>query len=390
MSTFLRRSSVAVAAALLAGACTVHKSETPTLTGPSEFGLSVNVSAIPDSINQDGASQSAIVASVHDASGQPKAGVSLRADIGSGYGQLSANTMVTGADGKASTVYTAPAAAPGAGPTSVSIVVTPIGTDYQAAVPHAVSIRLSPPGVVVPVIGAPLPRFVVTPAAPNANSPATLDGTSSCGSTDAGGACTLSSLVVKWAWDFGDGTTGSGPVVTHAFPLQQTYSVTLTVTNDKGVSMFRSQSVVVGPGLLPTASFTFSPAAPGVGDTVYFNAAASTPGAGHTIASYQWSSGDGNVGTGMTPTYKFLKQGSFTVTLVVVDEAGQKSPPATQVIAVGAGTPKPTAEFTSPSRGRPLPTTPGTSATTHRSSRPTAGSRHTSSRGQRPSWSISW
>lgn len=353
MSTFLRRTSVAVAAGLLAGvACTVHKSETPTLTGPSEFGLSVVISAIPDSINQDGASQSAIVVTVHDASGQPKAGTSLRADIFVGgviqdFGQLSARTLVTGADGKASAIYTAPAAVAGAGISVVSILVTPIGTDFQAAAPRVVDIRLSPPGVIVPVIGAPLPRFVVAPVAPNAKSLATFDGTTSCGSTDASGACTTTSKVVTYAWDFGDGTTATGSVVTHAFPLQQTYSVALTVTNDKGVTATSRQNVVVAAGLLPTASFTFSPAAPGVGETVYFNAAASTPGAGHTIASYQWSSGDGSPGTGVAPSYKFLKQGTYRVTLVVVDEAGQSSAPVSVDVAIGLGTPAPTANFTS-------------------------------------------
>ncbi|MBI3403453.1 MAG: PKD domain-containing protein [Acidobacteria bacterium] len=351
MSTFLRRSSVAVAAALLAGACTVHKSETPALTGPSEYGLSVRVTAVPDSINQDGASQSAIVASVYDASGQPKAGASLRADISVGgviqdFGQLSAKTLVTGSDGKASTIYTAPAAVSGAGATSVSILVTPIGTDYQAASSQAVAIRLSPPGVILPVTGAPLAKFAFAPAAPNAKSPVTFDGTTSCGSTDTTSACTTTSKVVTYAWDFGDGTTATGAVVSHAFALQQTYSVALTVTNDKGATATSRQNVVTAAGLLPTANFTFSPAAPNVGDTVYFDGSLSTPGAGHTIASYAWTSGDGTVGTGIAPSYKFLKPGNFTVSLKVTDEAGQSAITSKQVAIASSATALPTATFT--------------------------------------------
>jgi PKD repeat protein len=357
MSTFLRRSTVAVAAALLAGAaCTVHKSETPTLTGPSELGLSVGVTAVPDNINQDGASQSAIVVSVHDASGQPKAGVALRAEIVAGGlqdpGQLSARTLATGPDGKASTVYTAPAPTVGAGSNTVLIAVTAIGTDFQTATPQSVAIRLSPSSV-LPVAGPPLAQFVVAPAAPNAKSPVTFDASSSCGSTSASGACTTTARIVTYAWDFGDGGTASGAIASHAFALQQTYGVTLTVTNDRGVSVSTAKPVAVGAGLLPNANFSFSPANPGVGETIFFNGSASTAGAGHRIVSYQWTSGDGTIGTGVTPSYAFLREGSYTVTLIVVDEVGQQSVPvpapstSMKVVAVGTGTPAPTASFTS-------------------------------------------
>jgi len=37
--------------------------------------------------------------------------------------------------------------------------------------------------------------------------------------------------LVSWAWDFGDGNTGSGVIVTHAFGSAATFTVTLTVTD---------------------------------------------------------------------------------------------------------------------------------------------------------------
>jgi PKD repeat protein len=353
MSTFLRRSSVALAAGLLASAaCTVHKTETPALTGPSEFALSVSVSAIPDSINLDGASQSSIVVTVRDASGQPKAGASLRADIAVGgaiqdFGRLSAKTLVTGADGKASTIYTAPAAVTGSITTTVSIVVTPIGTDFQGAVAQSVSIRLTPTVVVVivPVVGGPTANFAVTPAALNAQSPVTFDATASCGSTDNNGACTTTSKIVTYTWDFGDGGTGSGLIATRTFALQQTYSVALTVTNDKGASATTRKSVAIGAGLVPIPSFTFTPAVPRIGDTVFIDASASAAGAGHRIAAYRWTSSDGVTGTGITVSHAFATAGLYTVTLTVVDEVGQ-SATLTKSIAVGTSTTPPTATFT--------------------------------------------
>jgi len=49
-------------------------------------------------------------------------------------------------------------------------------------------------------------------------------------------------------WDFGDGTTGSGPIVTHTFDRAWTYTVRLTVTDEYGNSNSCSVGCPVGPG----------------------------------------------------------------------------------------------------------------------------------------------
>src|SRR5947207_1125425 len=95
--------SLAVAATV---ACTIHQTDTPSLSGPSELALSIGVSASPDSINQDGTSQSAIVVTARDASGKPISGLPLRLDLQIDgapvdYGTLAAKNVVTGADGRA-------------------------------------------------------------------------------------------------------------------------------------------------------------------------------------------------------------------------------------------------------------------------------------------------
>lgn len=53
----------------------------------------------------------------------------------------------------------------------------------------------------------------------------TFDGTSS---TDPDGS------IIKYFWNFGDGTTGEGPIVTHAYTRPGTYTVTLTVIDNLG------------------------------------------------------------------------------------------------------------------------------------------------------------
>ncbi len=54
---------------------------------------------------------------------------------------------------------------------------------------------------------------------------ANLDGTSS---SDVDGTITA------WAWDFGDGTTGTGATPSHKYASGGTYSVTLVVTDNTG------------------------------------------------------------------------------------------------------------------------------------------------------------
>jgi PKD repeat protein len=58
---------------------------------------------------------------------------------------------------------------------------------------------------------------------------------------------------------------------------------------------------------------------------VFFNASASTATAPRTIASYAWDFGDGTPpGSGVTPTHAYTNLGTFTVTLIVTDDLGQK------------------------------------------------------------------
>ena len=91
--------ALALAALSLAG-CTVHQSEAPGLTGPSGLALTIRVTALPDSISQDGGSASSITVTAIDHDGKAKANVPVRVDmfvngVGQDYGTLSARTLVT-------------------------------------------------------------------------------------------------------------------------------------------------------------------------------------------------------------------------------------------------------------------------------------------------------
>ena len=53
--------------------------------------------------------------------------------------------------------------------------------------------------------------------------------------------------IVSWEWEFGDGSIGEGKKVSHSYVLTGDYTVTLTVTNDKGVKQSSSRIVTVYP-----------------------------------------------------------------------------------------------------------------------------------------------
>jgi PKD repeat protein len=265
------------------------------------------------------------------------------------FGALSARSIVTGSDGVARVIYTAPAAPPngasgtcnGLPGTCVSIVATPTSTNFGTVSPQTVTIRLVPQGVILPPATTPTPCITISPASPGANIPAQFTAGTLVGTT----CTTPTSDIVSFDWNFGDGGTASGRVVTHTFTAASTFVVTLTETTDRGVAASATQTVTVGPASLPTPAFTVSPAAPAVNESVFFNASTSTPGAGHSIASYSWDFGDGTTGSGVTTSHRYVAAGTYTVVLTVRDEAGQ-SGSASQTIGVGTSTPGPTANFT--------------------------------------------
>ncbi len=130
-------------------ACTVHKQETPSLTGPSEFAKSITLSVNPDILSQDGQSQSVVSVDARDSNGQPLRSVSLRADVAvngsltTTLGSLSARSLVTDANGHASVVYTAPTL-PAGSPVAagvIQILVTPAESGLRQL--HAASGRHS-------------------------------------------------------------------------------------------------------------------------------------------------------------------------------------------------------------------------------------------------------
>ena len=134
---------------------------------------------------------------------------------------------------------------------------------------------------------------------------------------DAGKSSDTDGAVKAWAWDFGDGTTGTGVTAQHTYGAAGTYQVTLTVTDDKGATGTTTVPVTVVADRPPVASFTTA-----VTDrAVAVDASASSDPDGK-IASLAWDFGDGTTGTGATAQHTYAADGTYTVTLTVTDDAG--------------------------------------------------------------------
>lgn len=321
ISRVITATFAAMATTVLMAGCTVKKTEAPPLAGPSELGLSLRTNAFPDILDQDGLSQSAVEILARGPDGRPLRGVPVRAEITVGgvaqdFGRLSSRNVVTGDDGIARLTYTAPPAPsePVDTFTVVTLNLTPIGVDFNSSNTRYVEIRLVPRGVIIPPNGAPVPAFVVTPTPVTTFTPVTFDASST---KDEGNPC---GAACAYSWNFGDGDSATGMVVSHEFRTANAFTVTLSVTDVRGRTATTSSIVAVTATEKPKADFIFSPTAPKAGQDIFFNAASSTAAPGHKIVAYDWDFGSGRTGTGMTIAKRYDTPGSYAVTLTVVDD----------------------------------------------------------------------
>lgn len=155
------------------------------------------------------------------------------------------------------------------------------------------------------------------------NSPPTAAFTASCAqltcSVDGTASSDPDGTIASWAWDFGDGATGSGATAQHAYVLAGTYTVRLTVTDGAGAIASVTHSVTATPppaNQPPTAAFT--PSCTGLACS--FDGTASTDDEG--VSAWAWDFGDGSTGSGSTATHTYAAAGSYQVRLTVTDADG--------------------------------------------------------------------
>ncbi|MEA2053618.1 MAG: PKD domain-containing protein [Candidatus Thermoplasmatota archaeon] len=122
--------------------------------------------------------------------------------------------------------------------------------------------------------------------------------------------------IVNYTWDFGDENVSYGKKPTHKYDDNGTYTVTLTVKDDKGATDTCSQAIEIA-NEPPTAYFTYLPDKPKVNKEITFTDT-STDDDG-TITNYTWDFGDGNISYEQNPTHKYDADGTYTATLTITD-----------------------------------------------------------------------
>jgi PKD repeat protein len=171
----------------------------------------------------------------------------------------------------------------------------------------------------------------VTLSVPLVNQPPTAQFVAAVNALSVGVDAILSTdpdgTITTYVWNFGDpnstANTATGRTATHAYAVTGSYTVTLVVTDNTGLTATNPQkvSIVGAPNISPIALFTSSPNAL----LVDFSATSSIDPDG-TIVAYSWDFGEPksatNTDTVAAPTHAYKFAGSYTVTLTVTDNQG--------------------------------------------------------------------
>jgi prepilin-type N-terminal cleavage/methylation domain-containing protein len=190
---------------------------------------------------------------------------------------------------------------------------------------------------------------------------------------------TTGSGIARYTWDCGstppltyDVAAPDDPLTQCTYPApapgQPAGSATLTLkvtdVNGQSVSVTKviSLPAAAAPPVLPTALFSYSPAAPVTGSPTSFVSQSTAP-TGRTIATLKWDFGDGTQlsctapDTSCSVATKNYPVGTYTVKLTVIDSAGLTASTSQGVVVKSAPVVPPTAVFTAtPTTGlAPLP-----------------------------------
>ena len=125
--------------------------------------------------------------------------------------------------------------------------------------------------------------------------------------------------VLTYTWDFGDGNTATGTQVANTYANEGQYSILLTVDDGDG-GVTTEPLVVVISNVAPVVT---NVVAPGGDEGVALNWSATASDAGpNDVTTFSWDFGDGTFAAGETVTKTYDDDGTFTVLLSAMDDAG--------------------------------------------------------------------
>jgi PKD repeat protein len=124
-----------------------------------------------------------------------------------------------------------------------------------------------------------------------------------------------------WSWKFGDGGKSTDQNPTHKYTEEGDYTVTLTAKNSAGSNITKmAHFITVTSASSPIAGFTADKTSGPVPLTVRFNDTSI-----NTPTSWLWSFGDGSSSTEANPAHTYATAGSYTVSLIAANNAGNNT-----------------------------------------------------------------
>ncbi len=140
---------------------------------------------------------------------------------------------------------------------------------------------------------------------------------------DARGSSDPDGRVVRYRWNFGGRAGSTSATPSHVYGRVGRYRVTLTVTDDAGVSATVSRVITIADRP-PSAVLQVLTRHPRAGPAVRFSGRRSRDPDGRVIA-YRWSFGDRGSSRSSAPTHTFRRPGSYRVSLTVIDNSHRRT-----------------------------------------------------------------
>ena len=147
-----------------------------------------------------------------------------------------------------------------------------------------------------------------------------------------GSGSTPADAIVEYRWDFGDGQTGMGAIISHTYTATGTYTVNLTVADAELQQATDTTTATITSELneLPEAVIDVTLILK-TAQCYRFDGSKSSDPDGDIVA-YEWDFGDENTAEGEVIEYCYEASGTYTATLSVTDNQGGTGSASAEVV----------------------------------------------------------
>lgn len=173
------------------------------------------------------------------------------------------------------------------------------------------------------------PTISVNPASPVQGQSISL----SASSTDPQGSSLL------FSWNFGDGSTGAGPSVTHTYTTAGKFTVKVTASDQQSLSSSSTTSISVTSAPPNLGAIEISGNGMLLGEAVRLDGFAVDPN--NLPVSFAWNFGDTTTGSGALVHHVYGSVGTFTITLTATNSGGGSAQTQTSISVQAPTTPLP-------------------------------------------------